>query len=135
MGVARMITKCVNLHVTIVDMKFNDWILEQLSKKNWSQADLARQSGLTRGAVSNYINGRIPNDEGLQKIAKAFDVPVDFVYEKAGILAPKNELSTVKRSLLHLAENMPDSDVELALALLEKRAEYYKQNPQARPEK
>lgn len=73
---------------TIVDMKFNDWILSQLKDRGWSQADLARSSGLTRGGVSNYINGRIPDEKALRKIAKAFKLPPEAVFRAAGVLPP-----------------------------------------------
>lgn len=112
---------------------FNEWLLKQLQDREWSQADLARHSGITKGAVSNYINGRVPDESSLRKIAKAFNLPTDFVFEKAGILPPKPELSPVKRALLHLAEGLPDSDLEMVISLLEQRTEYYKKNPSAKP--
>lgn len=114
---------------------FNEWLLERLKEQDWSQADLARASGLTTGAVSNYINGRIPDESALRKIAKAFRLPPELVFEKAGLLPPKTELTPLKRALLHLAQDLPDSDIELAIKILETRADYYKQNPEARPAK
>lgn len=117
--------------------KFSDWLLEKLNEKGWSQADLARASGLTRATISYYIGpkSKKPDDAALRKIAKAFNLPIDLVYEKVGILPPKPELSPIKRALIHLAESMPDSDIEVAIAVLERREEYYKKNPSARPVK
>lgn len=114
---------------------FHDWLLKQLQDKGWTQADLSRSSGLTKGAISNYINGRIPDEDAIRKIAKALKLPPEFVYEKAGKLPAKIELSPVKRKLVHIAESLPDSDVETAIALLEQREAYYKKNPQAKPSK
>lgn len=114
---------------------FNDWILDQLKLKKWSQADFARNSGLTKGAISNYINGRIPDDEAIRKIAHALNLPVELVFEKANKLPAKPELSTIKRKLLHVAQNLPDSDVEIAITLLEQRQDFYKKHPQAKPAK
>ncbi len=114
---------------------FNDWLLSQLQEREWSQADLARASGLTTAAISKYINGRTPDETALRKIAKALNLPADLVFEKAGVLPPKPELSPIKRALIHLAEGMPDSDIEVAIAVLEQREEYYRKNPSARPVK
>jgi transcriptional regulator with XRE-family HTH domain len=102
---------------------FNDWLLSQLKQLDWSQADFARASGLTTAAISRYINGRIPDEAALRKIAKAFKLPPELVFEKAGLLPPKPELSPLKRAILHLAEDLPDSDLEMVLALLDKLTE------------
>lgn len=112
---------------------FNDWLLKQLQEKNWSQADLARSSGLTKSAISKYLSGRVPDETALRKIARALKLPPELVFEKAGILPAKPDLSPIKRKLAHIAEELPDSDVELAIGLLEQRQEYYKKNPKARP--
>ncbi len=114
---------------------FNKWLLDQLKEKDWTQADLSRASGLTSAAISKYINGRTPDEDAVRKIAKALKLPPEFVFEKAGKLPSKPELSTIKRKLAHLAESLPDSDVEIAIALLEQRSEYYRKNPSAKPAK
>ena len=67
---------------------FNDWLLKQLKEKNWAQADLARASGLTTAAISKYINGRIPDDASLRKIAKALKISAEAVFRAAGVLPP-----------------------------------------------
>ena len=71
-------------------MKFNDWILSQLREREWSQADLARSSGLTRGAISKYLIDRIPDESALRKIAHAFKLPPETVFCAAGILPPED---------------------------------------------
>lgn len=116
---------------------FNAWLLEQLKTLAWSQADLARASGLTRAAISRYINdkNRIPDEVALRKIAKAFNMPPELVFEKAGLLPAKLELSAIKRTLMYLARDLPDSDIELAVKILETRAEYYAKNPNLKPDK
>lgn len=114
---------------------FNDWLLEQLQERQWSQADLSRASGLTSAAISKYINGRTPDESALRKIAHALKLPPELIYEKAGILPSKPELSPIKRKLAHLAQDLPDSDVEMAIALLEQRTEYYRKHPAAKPAK
>lgn len=114
---------------------FSDWLLKQMQLQEWSQADLSRASGLTTAAISKYINGRIPDESALRKIAHALKLPVDLVFEQAGLLPQKPELSPIKRKLIHVAQDMPDSDVEIAITLLEQRQEFYRKHPSAKPTK
>lgn len=109
--------------LTIVSMKFNDWILNELNNRNWSQADLARNAKLTRGSVSNYINGRIPDDVALRKIARAFELPPETVYRAAGLLPPpiddpwvddmSHKISQLTGQRRQMAENLLNSLLEM----------------------
>jgi transcriptional regulator with XRE-family HTH domain len=90
---------------------FNEWMLQRLQELTWSQADLARASGLTRGAVSNYINGRIPDEAALRKIAKAFKLPPETVFRAAGIL-PTLQTDAIIDEIAHLARQLPPDDVQ-----------------------
>jgi len=101
-----------------------------------SQADLARASSITTAQMSRIISGeRNAGKTTLTKIASALKLPPDLVFEKAGVLPSKTDLSPIKRKLAHLAEALPDSDVEMAIALLEQRDAYYKKHPEAKPTK
>jgi len=48
---------------SLMDIEFSDWLLSEMNKRNWTQADLARASGLNRQSVSDYINRRRSNPE------------------------------------------------------------------------
>jgi len=98
---------------------FSEWLNTKLKELNWSQADLARASGLTTGAVSNYVNGRTPDETALRKIAKAFRVPAELVFEKAGILPPKTEDTDLERAILNLVKSLPVADQQAFHAMLE----------------
>lgn len=115
-------------------LDFADWLRAELEKRDWSQAELARQSNISPAQITRLLNGeRGIGENGIIAIARALKLPVDLVFEKAGLLPPKPELSPIKRKLAHIAEDLPDSDVELAITLLEQRQEYYKKNPKAKP--
>lgn len=101
-----------------------------------SQSELARLANISKGTVSNLINGTSGiGQDSLIAVAHALKFPPELVFEKAGLFPPKIEASPIKRKLAHLAEGLPDSDIEIAIALLEQREEYYKKNPQAKPVK
>lgn len=71
-------------------MIFNNRIKELREKKDVSQGDLAKVTGLTRQAISNYENNeRTPNKEIWEKLASYFNVSVPYLkgaYSKKEIL-------------------------------------------------
>jgi transcriptional regulator with XRE-family HTH domain len=73
--------------------QFADWFNQQLSKREWTQGRLISKSGakaerLSSAAVSRYSTGKMaPDAASCQKIADAFDVPVELVLYKAGIIS------------------------------------------------
>ena len=100
---------------------FNDWLLERLKENGWSQADLARRSGLTRGAISNYVNGRVPDEISLRKIAKAFNMPPENVFRIAGVLPQSvddpwvNEIAYKLKLLDESRRNLVDKFIKMLL--------------------
>lgn len=117
-------------------VNFGSWLLNALKEREMSQSELARLAGISKGTVSNLVNATAGvGQDSLKAVARALKLPADLVFEKAGVLPSKPDLSPVKRKLVHVAEGLPDSDVEIAIALLEQRSEYYKKNPGAKPAK
>lgn len=55
--------------------EFGHRVYNAMLRKGWTQAELARQSGLPRDSVSTYIRGLVmPTGESLEKLAAALDV-------------------------------------------------------------
>ncbi len=102
--------------------KFSDWLFSEMKARDWTQADLARNSGLTRQSISYYFSGRskLPDNRALEAIAHALRLPPEVVFEKAGILpARKNDLSPKKRELLARLENADENTVQATIEMLE----------------
>lgn len=115
---------------------FSDWLKKELISRNWKQADLVREANLDSAVISNIINGKRKAGESTAKaIAHALKLPPDLVFEKAGMLPAKTELSLLQRALLNLSKDMPDSDIQLLISILEQRQKTYKENPSTRPAK
>jgi transcriptional regulator with XRE-family HTH domain len=77
----------------IRSLRFIEWFNQQLQKRGWTQGKLIAQSGNTKeerlssAAVSRYSTGKmLPDAASCQKIARAFDVPVELVLRKAGLI-------------------------------------------------
>ena len=72
---------------------FSEWLNGRLKELDWTQADLARASGLTRATISYYLGpkSKKPDEDALRKIAKAFKLPVEAVFRAAGVLPPTTD--------------------------------------------
>lgn len=94
-------------------MDFSDWLLEQMSEREWSQSDLARYSGLTRQAVSDYVNRRRtnPDPDALVSISKAFGISPITVFRKAGLLPDAPDEQVLKDDWAALLANMHPDDI------------------------
>ena len=67
---------------------FSEWLMRELNSRHWSQSDLARKSGITRGSISHILNGtRKAGNDVCEGIARAFGYPPAFVFEKAGLIS------------------------------------------------
>jgi len=77
---------------SLMDEHFSDWLLKELSKREWSQADLARASGLNRQSISDYINRRRTNPEpdALVAIAHGLNISPITLFRQAGLLPNSN---------------------------------------------
>jgi len=106
--------------------EFINWLIDELKQRDWSQADLARAAGVSRGSIGNIIRGeRQPGPDLLNSIASAFGLPPEFVFRKAGVL-PENQQEPegweeFKWVLKHL--NQKDREELLAIARLKMEME------------
>jgi transcriptional regulator with XRE-family HTH domain len=96
----------------IRSLQFIEWFNQQLHKRGWTQGKLIAQSGNTKeerlssAAVSRYSTGKmLPDAASCQKIARAFDVPVELVLRKAGLIdSPfSDESDWLQRAIDNLA--------------------------------
>ena len=76
----------------IVNKEFSGWLQDKIDKREWTQADLARKTDLSRAAVSQVLSeNRRPGPEFCRAIARALDLPEEEVFRQAGLLSPKAE--------------------------------------------
>ncbi len=100
--------------------KFGSWLLKELKERDMSQSDLARACKITPSQISHIVSEkRNAGTKSLTNIAQAFKLPVDFVFEKAGLLPPNSELSPIHREIIHLVKQLPDSGLQALLLFLE----------------
>lgn len=87
------------------------WVLDELNKQNWSQADLARASKKSRGTISKAINGmNEPEPETVAAICEAFGYPSEIGYRIVGLLPPELQPDEKRQELVHLFEMMSEDN-------------------------
>ena len=98
---------------------FIDWLRKEIQNRNWSQAEFARQSKLSPAQITRLLNGeRGVGESALNAIARAFKLPADLVFEKAGKLPAKSDLSPKKREFLHMLEQVDDATAQIGIDVL-----------------
>lgn len=96
---------------------FPDWLERQLKLRGWTQAELIRRSGLSRGGLANILAGnRNPSPDTCIQISKALSLPPETVLRVAGHIP--NEGDPVGNEVRQLLDLMHSLTVEERRELL-----------------
>ncbi|MDP1713929.1 MAG: helix-turn-helix transcriptional regulator [Anaerolineales bacterium] len=88
--------------------KFAKWLENELETRNISQSELARQAGVTRGAINGILTGsKGPGIDLCKGIAQAFDLPPEIVFRAAGLLPPDTTVTELIQQITHLTNELP----------------------------
>jgi transcriptional regulator with XRE-family HTH domain len=94
---------------TGVKMDFIAWLEEEMEQRRWQKSDLSRASGISHSAISLVLSG----DRGIgpdfcNGIARAFRIPPEEVFRRAGILPPlPEEDDELRRQLVERFIRLP----------------------------
>lgn len=81
-------------------------IRQALDEKNMSQAELARITGLSKSAISQYISGKFePKQDAIYLISKALDVSEVWLM---GLDLPKERVEKIKTAVTPEEKNLLD---------------------------
>jgi transcriptional regulator with XRE-family HTH domain len=104
--------------------QFIDWLHEELRKKGWKPADLAKASGLAPSTISRILNGQVePSDAGYSKIAKALGEPREKVFRLIGLLPPLPPMGDgpILDEIVNVVKQLTEDEKEEILAYAELR--------------
>lgn len=90
--------------------EFKEWVEQEMQKRGWKQAELARAGGMDPVTLNRILNmERKAGPDSCSAIARALGLPAEEVYRRAGLL-PKlpDENSTLRRINLRLRELLND---------------------------
>jgi transcriptional regulator with XRE-family HTH domain len=94
-----------------MENNFNDWVMSEMEKRNWSFADLSKKSGISQAHISKVFSGQrgIGNDF-LNAISIALGYPPEYIFRKAGILPPLPETTEQHQELTYLFDKFPEDE-------------------------
>jgi len=67
---------------------YSAWMLAEMRRRKWRQADFARAAGLDVSMVSRWLHGRRPDPASLERVAVALGVDLDTLLTLAGHRSP-----------------------------------------------
>lgn len=103
---------------------FSSWIKENMDERGWSQADLVRASGLSKQAISYYMNkSRYPSIEAVIAICKAFTLPLTAGLVALGVLEPPKDKDKLAEEAENLFEDLDPDDKTEVLSFMRYRRE------------
>lgn len=109
---------------TITTTVFVDWLKEEMDKRQWKPADLAREADISDAALSRILSkrDRKPGDELCKKIALALGEPAGKVFRLAGLLPEGEEIpegvSEFEWNFLGWLRQLPESRQEAAFEVI-----------------
>src|SRR5512133_71963 len=90
-------------------LAFSKWLQAELDKRQWSQAELARASDLSRAVINKLLNAKtFPQPHTLKSLARAFKIPVETAYRAASLLpeiTPTEDFIAEATHLLQMIKN------------------------------
>ena len=101
-----------------MNSEFLDWINENLQKRGWTRADLARRTKISQSAYSMIFSGqREPGNDVLSALAKVFDLDLENVFRIAGILPAPKEWSPTQAEWDDVFDRLSPQDQEELLQI------------------
>jgi len=96
-----------NVKMSIVE-NFQKWLNDELNKRGWSQADLARETNMARGSISLIMGqGRSLGLDSVVALSRAFGYSVDFILRRAGYLPAISADDEQEQELVHKFNKLP----------------------------
>ncbi len=87
--------------------KLKQWLLDEMVRREITQADLARLANLNRAVINKLLNGQSnPRPATLESIARAFKIPVESVYRRAGLLPDIPDVDSYIDEITHVARQI-----------------------------
>ena len=106
------------MSIVIVDMRedFGQWLTAQLDERGWNQSVAARRGGFSASMFSKVVSGVAdPGLDFLTGISRAFNMPLEDVLRRAGVL-PELNVDAIDWARI---ESLPAADQEFFVRHME----------------
>lgn len=113
--------------------QFIQWLNNEISKRNWSMRQTAREAGLSHTVISNVLNGGQPTFDTCAALAEAFNLPAIDVFKIAG-LVDDPFVTSYSEAAIHKFSQLPEWQQKIIVkfmdSLIEEKGENEDTNPQ-----
>ncbi len=99
-------------------MEFNEWLSQQITKNGYTPASFAKRAGFSKQAIYNYLDGRLPDRGGLEKIATALRIAPEEVF-KIAVKGHKKSDDPWADEISHKLSTLDESRKSIASKLLD----------------
>jgi transcriptional regulator with XRE-family HTH domain len=99
------------------DDDFIAWLEKELNDRNWSDNQLAKRAGISHSVISKARSGLRPKWDACEAIAGALQLPVELVFRKAGLLAPRPDDDVNLEEWNYLLSRLPQPEREELLQI------------------
>lgn len=94
-----------------------EFLLLEMRSKSITPADITKRTGLSASQVSKVLNRESPaGAKAIECFAQALSLPIDVLYQHAGILPKPLRHDEKRQELVHLYEMMNDDNKEDQIA-------------------
>lgn len=94
----------------MTELDFPGWLLGEINDRGWTQAELARRSGLSTAQVSRVLNHEYrPGPDFCRGTAAALNIPVARVFRFAGLL-PSYPVKNQRAEFFEIYDTLSDAD-------------------------
>lgn len=108
---------------------FPKWLQKQMDDRGWGQADLANRAGINRQVIWGWLNRRKkPNEDILKKIAKAFNISIEEIYQAAGMLPPEAEPDLLTKAIMYFVHDLDNEEKNEVLEYVKLRRRLSRQS-------
>jgi transcriptional regulator with XRE-family HTH domain len=98
---------------------FVNWFNQQIEAKGWTYADIAKRGVISKSMVSRVVSEQSqPGLEFCKAVARAFEIPADFVLRRAGLIDPLPPAVEEEQEILHIVRSLSPERRIAALDML-----------------
>ena len=91
---------------------FSTWLITEIERRGWTYSEVGRRGGVTHARISQVISGDKPGADFCVAVARAFDLPPEEVFRRAGILPPTPEVDQDLQTCLWLWSQIEDNNTK-----------------------
>jgi transcriptional regulator with XRE-family HTH domain len=103
---------------------FSSWLYSELDKRSWSQSELARRAELAQPTISLVLSEqKNPGPEFCYGVARAFRLPAEVVFRRAGLLPPEPDGDSRFHAAVGTLKRLRPQDQEIIYLMIETLAQ------------